>query len=240
MELKIKNSEILQELRQLPLGRAYEILPNTLLVKGQRFQHRYANMYILADENRREILLIDAVRIEAKQPVLDLMQKGYKVRGIILTHNHLVGQAFSNMQTVSETFGGTPLFMHPADISPYISMMRSVVDEEHAMQDFGLEVIHMEGHTYGSVSIYSKMNGGTLFCGDNAIGSPYDMDTYYFERPKTRSSRTDAKLARIWKELGHRVSNLLPLHGKPEMYITEKRYAEIKNGLDKPNEFLAL
>ncbi len=240
MDVTEENKGTIEALRNLPIGKAFEVLPKTILIKAQKFQYRFANMYVLLNDERKEIFLIDAVREEAKQVILNLMRSGYVVRGISLTHNHLIGQAFSDMYSVSKLFGGAPLFMHPADISPYLSMMRSVVDEEQALQDFNLDVIHMGGHTYGSVSFYSPINGGTLFCGDNAVGSPYDMTEHYFERPIPTSSQMDRGLAKVWGDLDLKVTNILPLHGKPELSITAERFSSIRNDLSRPKETLSL
>ncbi len=81
----------------------------------------------------------------------------------------------------------------------------------------GIEVIHIPGHTAGSVMLYLAGHGGVLLAGDSAValGPEQAAEPPRLERPKMAPD-ADAAFRDAWVELVKRLplAAVLPLHGQ--------------------------
>ncbi|WGK64504.1 MBL fold metallo-hydrolase [Croceiramulus getboli] len=223
----------LDELRTAVYGDPVKILPETFLMKVKKFKHRFGNTYALRHLNRKDLILIDAIRPENKPAIDQFLDQGYQVRGILLTHGDLIKQAYADLHHISEELGNAPIFMHPLDAGEYGDLITDITEPNFVLEDFGIESYHYPGHTPGSVILYSERNEGMLFAGDSAVGSPYDQDDYYFERPPIENDETDFGLAQNWKRFVKPFKHFLPLHGKPQFGLSEPQQKDIILNLTK-------
>ncbi|MBP2830687.1 MBL fold metallo-hydrolase [Aquimarina sp. U1-2] len=230
----VSYDSILEELKNQETGQRTLILPDTFLIKVPKFKHRIGNSYLIQHINRKEILLIDTVH-EDSQPILqDFIKNGYSVAGLLLTHSDLIHQSYtSSLEKLSKDLGDTSIYIHPLDAGSQGNFANNILEANEVFDKFSITVDHFPGHTGGSVIIHSEINNGMLFCGDSAVGAPYDSSNYYFERPPISNESQDLGLAQHWKNYIKPFKHILPLHGKPQFDLSEGQQKDIIIHLSK-------
>ena len=126
------------------------------------------NAYVLRCAETGEQLLIDA----ANEPdrILALVGEG-ALAAVVTTHQH--GDHWQGLTTVVEVTGARSL-AHPAD-APAIPVVTDTITDGDTVRVGAceLEVVHLVGHTPGSVALYYPAEGGHLFTGDSLFpGGP--------------------------------------------------------------------
>ncbi|QCW99455.1 hypothetical protein FGM00_04770 [Aggregatimonas sangjinii] len=221
------------------LGSILPILDNVYTIKADKHRYRYGNMYIIVHQEHKKLLLIDAVRDESVQSLKNWMANGYSISGVFLTHRDLLGQAYAPLHEISEDLGNAPIFIHPDDTPKNSNALFDITCAIDIFTDFNVQVHHSPGHTPGSVVIYAEMNGGILFTGDSAVGSPYEEEQYYFERPPN-NEENDERLRGFWENVEQRFKHILPLHGKPQFGLNEMQQDYIVKNLCKAEKTKSL
>ena len=229
----VSYSQILSEIKEADYGERILIVPDTFLLKVAKFRYRYGNSYMIRHINRKEILLIDVVHESSKNTIDELISDGYDIQALLLTHGDLIDQAYTNMSQLSRDLNSAPIFAHPLDSKKSSADIKDIMKSNAIFEKFSLEVYHAPGHTGGSVLLYTPINGGMLFTGDSAVGSPYDNEKFYFERPPIEETSMDSGLAASWKFFRKPFKHILPLHGKPEFNLSEGRQKDILLNLSK-------
>lgn len=237
---KIEIYSRLDELRTAVFGTVHKILPETFLMKTKKFQHRFGNTYAVRHTNRKEIILIDAVRPENKEALQGFLSKGYTISAILLTHGDLLAQAYASMEQIKKDVGGAPIFIHPLDMHSQSKSLKDITAKHQVFKHFDLDVFHFPGHSGGSVVIRSGINGGMIFTGDSAIGSPYEQDDYSFVRPVIQEHTKDFALAEAWKGFAADFEHFLPQHGKPQFDLDEDERHTILRKLARDEPTLSL
>jgi glyoxylase-like metal-dependent hydrolase (beta-lactamase superfamily II) len=127
------------------------------------------NAYLLVDRQTGEALLIDAAN--DPQRLSDLIGDAAgrsTLRTIVTTHQH--GDHWQALGATAGAFGTTTV-AHPEDAGPLPVPPDVLVEhgDELRFGDSSLEVIHLRGHTPGSVALlYRDPSGGNhLFTGDS-------------------------------------------------------------------------
>jgi glyoxylase-like metal-dependent hydrolase (beta-lactamase superfamily II) len=126
------------------------------------------NAYLLRCNDTGDALLIDA----ANEPdrLLELIGDN-GLSTVVTTHQHF--DHWQGLSTVVSTTGAKSL-AHPADASA-IPVVTSTVEDGDTVSvgDCTLEVIHLVGHTPGSIALLYRDAGGHLFTGDSLFpGGP--------------------------------------------------------------------
>ncbi len=220
----------LDELRTAVYGEPVLILPDSFLLKFDKHQHRYGNGYVIRHRNRRDLVLIDAVRPEHQSTLERYKKDGYKIKAILITHRDIVKQAYKPLHEIAEEFDSN-YFIHSLDSDDNDHAL-NITGYHDVFKDFDLSVFHTPGHTSGSVIIYCGINKA-LYTGDSAVGSPYESDKYYFERPPIESDQNDLALRESWMSISVDFEHILPLHGKPQFDLSEQERIQIMRNLVK-------
>ncbi|WP_432987444.1 MBL fold metallo-hydrolase [Dactylosporangium sp. CA-233914] len=140
------------------------------------------NAYLLRCRANGEAVLIDAAN-EAPR-LLRLIEPG-GITTVVTTHRHQ--DHWMALQEVVDATGARSL-AHPAD-APEIPVVTGHLNEGDTLRvgDCSLSVIHLVGHTPGSIALYYAEEGGHLFTGDalfpggvgNTHGNPNDFDSLF-------------------------------------------------------------
>ncbi len=236
---ELDTSTIIEDLKKNEVGKAVQILPDTYAIKIKKQRYRTGNSYFVKHLNQRDVLLIDTVHNASKQTLKSLMEKGYNIAGLLLTHGDLVSQAYIDLETLSKMIDA-PIFIHPFDSGTQHSATLDITEPHALFEAFSLKIYNYPGHTGGSVLIYSEINNGMLFTGDCAVGAPYEDADFYFERPPIEDISKDVGLAVNWKRFVLPFKHILPLHGKPQFYLTEggQKNVILQLGKDVPTSSL--
>jgi glyoxylase-like metal-dependent hydrolase (beta-lactamase superfamily II) len=120
------------------------------------------NAYLLRCKDTGEAVLIDAANEPAR--LLELIGDN-RLSKVVTTHRH--GDHWQGLSAVVSATGAESL-AHPADASA-IPVVTSTVDDGDTISvgTCGLEVIHLVGHTPGSIALLYREAGGHLFTGDS-------------------------------------------------------------------------
>ncbi|MEV6925798.1 MBL fold metallo-hydrolase [Dactylosporangium sp. NPDC051485] len=120
------------------------------------------NAYLLRCRTTGSGVLIDAAN-EAHR-LLDLVSPG-GIQTVVTTHRH--ADHWMALEEVVAATGASSL-AHPAD-APEIPVVTGTLDEGDTLKvgDCALAVIHLVGHTPGSIALYYAEEGGHLFTGDS-------------------------------------------------------------------------
>lgn len=178
--------------------------------------HRPLNSYAILGE--QSSILFDAPFTWVLDGVRALASEGHPPTALVLSHGDLLtsGDAFD---LIIEEFS-VPVLMHPADDRADLARHSARPFEnpvEHPLLlSENIEVIHLPGHSSGSVMLYLHDEGGILLAGDSAVGPGPDRDPNppRLQRPKMFdvadfSERMQVAVAR------YPLAAVLPLHGAP-------------------------
>jgi glyoxylase-like metal-dependent hydrolase (beta-lactamase superfamily II) len=141
------------------------------------------NVYVIGDPQTHDAVVIDPARPSLDWLERELRQKGWNLRLIIATHGHWdhLADAPQLLEWAAANGGdGARIAVHGADrdqlvkpssrTSPFqIASMTPAVDlvdgDRIVFGSIDLEVLHLPGHTPGSIGLLTG-SGGVLFSGD--------------------------------------------------------------------------
>lgn len=176
---------------------------------------RPLNSYAILGE--RSSILFDAPYTWTVPGIDALVADGTPPRALVLSHRNTAGSgdAFDRMVQTYDL----PILLHPDDQKHPEADGAGVPfeDTDHPLlREAGIEVIHVPGHTDGSVMLYLPDEGGILLAGDSAVGpGPEQSDrTPRLERPKMDDD-AQVGFVEVWKRVvvDRPIAAVLPLHG---------------------------
>lgn len=143
----------------------------------------YTNVYVVADENSKEGILIDPAGV-TKEIVKYIEEMEIKLKYIILTHCH--ADHIAGIREIRKEYPRVPIVINEADkdgladgelnMSEYIGIENNFPDADILVKDgdtlkigdIDINIIHTPGHTAGSMSLLVEdalYSGDTLFKG---------------------------------------------------------------------------
>ncbi len=225
----MKQERIIQKIKETPFGEGVKVLENLYLFRLPKVHFREGQAYALVQDDG--LILIDAVYPQTKAAVDNLLRK-YKPKAMIITHRDVLHQAFGTVSEISKWLGGITVYAHKADHER--QKMRDIMEPSHLLNDSGILITPIPGHTPGSIVIYCTKEE-MLFAGDSAAGARYDSDDNTFTHPTIPlGSWLDFK--RGWQNVDGEVKHLLPLHGKPGFYL--HNFESIRRELVRPENLM--
>ena len=179
--------------------------------------NRPLNSYAVLREGRS--ILFDAPVSWALEGIRALAAEGRPPRALVISHKDLAssGDAFDLFR---EEFDA-PVLMHPADqthpAAQGLGLAFQDPMESAVLAGAGARVIHMPGHTPGSIMLYLADEGGILLAGDSAVapGPEQAAEPPRLERPKM-AEEAERPFLDAWEKLAARLplAAVLPLHGR--------------------------
>jgi glyoxylase-like metal-dependent hydrolase (beta-lactamase superfamily II) len=152
------------------------------------------NAYFLRCSETGDVVLIDAAH---SPDVLLGILDGQRLQRIVTTHQHQDHWA-ALPEVIAAT--GAPVAVHPEDADPLpITGFEPLVEgDEVAVGNCTLSVIHLVGHTPGSIALlYTGDDRPHLFTGDSLFPGGHGLTT----RPEDHLSLMDDLEAKIFGEL---------------------------------------
>ncbi len=162
-------------------------------------------------------ILLDAAYSWCIDGIRELAERGHPPRAMVLSHRNTAGSgdAFARFRSDFDA----PVLLHPNDqrheeareAGPYVDPVG-----HQALDEAGIRVIHMPGHTDGSIILHVEDEGGILLAGDSAVAPGPEQDTRppRLERPTMPGAAKERFIAE-WKAIWEHVrpDAILPLHG---------------------------
>ncbi|MFI5908779.1 MBL fold metallo-hydrolase [Dactylosporangium sp. NPDC051541] len=170
------------------------------------------NAYLLRDRATGDAVLVDAAN-EAPR-LLRFIEPG-GIRAVVTTHRH-PDHWIALEEVVAAT--GAESLAHPAD-APEIPVVTGTLSEGDTLQvgTCALSVIHLVGHTPGSIALYYAEDGGHLFTGDSLFPGGPGRTT----NPTDFNSLMDDLEAKIFGPLPD-ATTIYPGHGKDSTLGAER------------------
>ena len=152
---------------------------------------------------------------------------------MVISHRDLAASGDAYQEFRAE-FGG-PILMHPDDQATEkareldVPLTDPMGEDGQVLRDAGIEVIHIPGHSPGSIMLYLADEGGILLAGDSAVGpGPEQSDrTPRLERPIQADE--DPRFLDTWQKTISRlpVAAVLPLHGEAYLRRDHENFSDI-------------
>lgn len=218
-------------------GKFLKLIPDTFIIKGEENEGGFNQGYAIRHLNQKDIILIDVVEKATREAVKKWVNDGYTIRAIFISNTSVFKNAYADLKTISEDAGGAPIYAHPMTTIKEDFRIKDITsNKDEVFKNFGLTIYNLPGNGGGSVLIYSDINGGMLFTGEDALGSPYDSDLNEFTRPKMKSKNDEFGLAESWGAFEKPFTYLFPLRGKPGFNLEEEDQTDILNKLSRIKE----
>lgn len=232
-KMEVLHSQSAEFIVQGEVGKFLKLIPDTFIIKGSEQENGYNQGYAIRHINRKDILLIDVVEKETQAAVKHLVEDGYTIKGIILSNSSVYKKAYADLKTISEDAGGAPIFAHPRNSIKDDYKLKDITAKQDIIKHFGLKIYDLPGNGGGSILIYSDINDGMLFTGEDAIGSSYNVEENTFSRPIMESKNSEFGLAESWGAFEEPFTYLFPLHGKPGFNLEDGQQTDILNKLSR-------
>jgi hypothetical protein len=232
-KMEVLHSQSAEFIEQGETGKFLKLIPDTFIIKGEEKDGVFNQGYAIRHINRQDMILIDVVEEATRDAVKKLVTDGYKIKGILLTCDSIVDSAYADLATISEDAGGAPIFAHPRNNIKDDFKTKDITAKGTVLKDFALKIVDLPGNGGESVLVYSEINDGTLFPGEDAVGSSYDSDLNTFKRPENKSKNNDYGLAESWSAFNEPFSYFFPRKGKPGFNLEEGHQIDIIGNLSK-------
>ncbi|MFC6860833.1 hypothetical protein [Zunongwangia atlantica] len=232
-KMEVLHSQSAEYIQQGETGKFLKLIPDTFLIKGKEKDGVFNQGYAIRHINRRDILLIDVVEEETKAAVKKLVNDGYQIKGILITCDGILDDAYADLKTISEDANDAPIYAHPRNNFKDDFKTKDITTQANDLKHFGIKVIDLPGNGGASVLVYSDINDGMLFPGDDAVGSDYDSELNTFKRPEMKRENDDFGLAESWSAFEDEFTYFFPRKGKPAFNVDEGRQIDILNGLSR-------
>lgn len=216
-------------------GKFFQILPNVYMIKGAKNDRGFNQAYAIKKRNREEYILIDAVDMATKEAVEDLLSNGHKIEAILLTGESVLQDAYADLQTISDDAGGAAIYIHSENTLKDDFPTKDLNGSNALINSYGLSIYELPGTDNAAVLIYLDQNGGILFTGDSAKGSPYGTDEYMFSRDTIDNKKKDFEVGESWIMFEQDFNYLFPRQGKPAVEVDAGTRSDILNKLRKGN-----
>lgn len=232
-KMEVLHSQTAEFIEQGETGKFLKLIPDTFIIKGKEKDGVFNQGYALRHINRRDILLIDVVEKSTLEAVKRLVNDGYNIKGILVTCDGVMKDAYADIKTMSEDAGGAPIYAHPRNNFKDRTKTKDITAKDPILNAFGLKIIDLPGNEGESVLVYCDFNDGMLFPGDDAVGSAYGSDLNSFKRPEVKKKNDDYGLAESWSAFKEPFNYLFPRKGKPGFNLEEGAQIDIINTLSK-------
>jgi glyoxylase-like metal-dependent hydrolase (beta-lactamase superfamily II) len=196
------------------------------------------NVYVIGDPQTHDAVVIDPARPSLDWLVRELRQKGWNLRLIVATHGHWdhLADAPQLLEWASSAGAdGARIAVHGADrdklvtpssrTSPFkIAPMTPSVDlvdgDRIVFGAIELEVLHLPGHTEGSIGLLTG-SGGVLFSGDTLFSGAWGRT----DMPGGNGAQMVESLRRLGGLPDY--VRVFPGHGRSTTIGTERPWLEV-------------
>lgn len=204
-------------------GKFLKLISDTFIIKTENGTQGYAIRHL----NGKDFILIDTTAKGAQDAVKKLLQDGYNIKAIILTHRETITNAYASLKTISEDAGGAPIFTHPINVSDSSFSVKNISLKNNIFDHFSLTVYDFPCKSGEAAVLHSEINEGMLFAGCSAEGSNYDAEQTDFKQPNIGSENKQFSLSESWSGVIQEFRYLFPYRGKPGFNLSEGQQKDI-------------
>ena len=220
---EVISSQSAEFIQQVEEGTHAKMIPDTFIIKMENGTQGYAIRHL----NRQDMLLIDTTKKGADKAIKHLVEEGYNIKGILVTHKEALQHGYASLKTISEDAGGAPIYSHPVNNTDSSFNVKNITAKNDIYDHFSIAVSDFPAKSGETAVIYSGINGGMIFAGDSVVATAYDQEGDDLKRPDTGSENKDLALAEGWRTYVREFNYLFPYRGKPKFNLSEGQQKDI-------------
>lgn len=209
---EVISSQSAEFIQQGEAGKFLKMIPDTFIIKMENGAQGYAIRHL----NRQDIFLIDTTGEGAQKAVKQLIEEGYKIKGIAVTHKEALQKTYASLKTISEDAGGAPIFSHPVNNSDSEFNVKDIHAKNDVFKHFSLQAFDFPSKNGETAVIYTDINEGMVFAGNAVAASPYDVEGDAMKIGDTGSENKNRSIAENWRAFEEQEFRyFFPFKGKP-------------------------
>ncbi len=220
---EVISSQSAEFIQQVEEGVHAKMIPDTFIIKMEDGTQGYAIRHL----NRQDLLLIDTTKKGADKAIKHLVEEGYHIKGILVTHKEALQKTYAPLKTISEDAGGAKIYSHPVNNVDSSFDVKNITGKNDLYEHFSIEVSDFPAASGETAVIYSGINGGMIFAGNSVVATPYDQEGDELKRPNTGSENKDLALAESWRTYIREFQYLFPYRGKPKFNLSDGQQKDI-------------
>ena len=220
---EVISSQSAEFIQQAEAGKFHKMIPDTFIIKMNDGAQGYAIRHL----NRQDMLLIDTTAPGAKEGIKHLVEEGYKIKGILVTHKDALQKTYAPLKEISEDAGGAPIFSHPVNNTNLDFNVRDINGKNDIFKHFSIELTDFPSKSGETAVIYSEINNGMIFAGDTVEATSYDGEGDELKRADTGSENKNRGIAENWRTYIREFRYFFPYKGKPKFNLTEGQQKDL-------------
>jgi hypothetical protein len=220
---EVISSQSAEFIQQAEAGKFHKMIPDTFIIKMEDGTQGYAIRHL----NRQDMLLIDTTGKGADKGIKHLVEEGYKIKGILVTHKDALQHTYAPLKKISEDAGGAPIFSHPVNNTNTDFNVRDINSKNDIFKHFSIELTDFPSKSGETAVIYSEINNGMIFAGDTVEATAYDEDGDELKRADTGSENKNRGIAENWRTYVREFRYFFPFKGKPKFNLTEGQQKDL-------------
>ena len=214
---EVISSQSAEFIQQGEKGKFLKMIPDTFIIKMEDGAQGYAIRHL----NRQDMLLIDTTGKGADKGIKHLVEEGYKIKGILVTHKQALQNTYAPLKQISEDAGGAPIYSHPVNNNDRSFNVRDIIGKNDIFGHFSIAVTDFPSASGETAVVYSEINEGMVFAGNSVEATPYDAEGEEVKRPDTGSENKNMGLAENWRTYVREFRYFFPYKGKPRFNLSE-------------------
>lgn len=220
---EVISSQSAEYIQQADEGKFLKLIPDTFVIKMENGAQGYAIRHL----NRQDMLLIDTTAKGAQKGVKHLVEEGYKIKGIIVTHKEPLQKTYASLKEISQDAGGAPIFSHPVNNTDTSFNVRDLNVKNDVFKHFSIAVTDFPSASGETAVVYSEINEGMVFGGNSVQATPYDKEGDEMTRPDTGSENKNMGLSESWRTYIREFRYFFPYRGKPKFNLSEGQQKDL-------------
>lgn len=220
---EVISSQSAEFIQQAEFGKFHKMIPDTFIIKMENGAQGYAIRHL----NRQDMLLIDTTGAGAKEGIMHLVEEGYKIKGILVTHKEALQNTYAPLKEISRDADGAPIFSHPVNNTNSDFNVRDINSKNDIFKHFSIELIDFPSRSGETAVIYSEINNGMIFAGDTVEASDYEQEGNEIKRADTGSENKNRGIAENWRTFMREFRYFFPYKGKPKFNLSEGQQKDL-------------
>ena len=220
---EVISSQSAEFIQQAEAGKFHKMIPDTFIIKMENGAQGYAIRHL----NRQDMLLIDTTGPGAQEGVKHLVEEGYKIKGILVTHKEALQKTYASLKEISEDAGGAPVFSHPVNNTNTEFNVRDINAKNDIFKHFSITLTDFPSKSGETAVIYSEINEGMVFAGNTVEATSYDQEGDEIKRADTESENKNRGMGETWRTYSREFRFFFPYKGKPKFNLSEGQQKDL-------------
>ena len=220
---EVISSQSAEYIQQGEEGKFLKMIPDTFIIKMEGGAQGYAIRHL----NRQDMLLIDTTRKGADKGIKHLVEEGYKIKGILVTHKDALQNTYAPLKQISEDAGGAHIYSHPVNNTDSSFNVENINGKNSVFEHFSISLKDFPSTSGETAVIYSEINEGMVFAGNSVVATPYDKEGDEINRPDVGSDNKNMGVSEAWRTYLREFRYFFPYKGKPKFNLSEGQQKDL-------------